>query len=408
MSKYCLTQLVLGLFAFSGTHALAQTADADYQAFLNARGEASWVNANSDHPLANSPFRPIPSLSDYPTSSAKRDLGFALFHDTSLSSDGTVACNTCHMGMMGGTDGMTVARGVNGARGVRNTPTIFNSVFNFRQFWDGRAFDLDTQSLEPISNPVEMGHSLETVVANLRSDSRYQSLFAEAYPDGVTAANLGNALSQHTKDMTRSDSPFNDYLNGKPNTLSDAALRGKERFEAVGCVACHNGINLGGNSYQPVASSLSTAIQYALPGELGLAARTGLEKDHLVFKVPQLHNVAITAPYYHDGSVGSLPDAIRRMGNHQSGRILSDADVEDISAFLTSLNSAFFNGRMHNMNNSQMQDAMREQMPDRMGRGEMMRGQGQGHNHSEHMRHMRPAANEESDSSDSAHQHGGH
>ncbi len=403
MPKSQLTYLVLGLLAANSMYALAQPADADYQAFLKARGEASWINANAEHPAANSAYRPIPPLASFPANTAKRDLGFALFHDTTLSSDGTVACNTCHMGMMGGTDGMTIARGVNGERGTRNTPTIFNAAFNFRQFWDGRAFDLDTQSLEPISNPVEMGHNLESVVANLQNDARYRALFEQAYPDGVTAANLGNALSQHTKDMTRTDSPFNDYLNDPKNALSEQALRGQERFNAVGCVACHNGINLGGNSYQAVASSFNTALQYALPGEQGLAARTGREQDQLVFKVPQLHNVAMTAPYYHDGSVGTLQDAIRRMGNHQSGRVLSDTDVADITAFLASLSSAFFNTGMHNMSNSQLQDAMREQMPDAMGQGHRMRG------HGEHMQHMQNGHHSSAinnDENDTVHQHG--
>ncbi len=407
MTRLQFARFTVGLLVASSIHVFAQPIDPDYQAFLQAKGEAPWIIANADHPLANSAYRPIPPLATFPADTAKRDLGFALFHDTSLSSDGTVACNTCHMGMMGGTDGMTIARGVNGERGSRNTPTVFNAAFNFRQFWDGRAFDLDTQSIEPITNPVEMGHNLEVVINNLQADTRYTALFEQAYSDGVTVANLANALSQHTKDMTRTDSPFNDYLTDSNNQLSEQAMRGKERFNAVGCVSCHNGINLGGNSYQPVASSLSTALQYALPGEQGLAERTGREQDQLVFKVPQLHNVAMTAPYYHDGSVGTLPDAIRRMANHQSGRVLSDEDVADITAFLTTLNSAFFNTGMHNMNNSQLQDAMRRQMPDAMGQGHMMHDQ----EHMQHMRHMQnghhaPAVNDTENNA--THQHGAH
>lgn len=373
--------LAIGLVSSAST--FAEPVDVDHLAFLQAQGEASWISANADHPLANSAYRPIPSLADFPTDTAKRDLGFALFHDTSLSRDSTVACNTCHMGMMGGTDGMDLARGINGERGPRNTPTVFNAAFNFRQFWDGRAFDLDAQSLEPITNPVEMGHDLNAVVATLKADARYAAMFAQAYPDGVTTANLGNAISQHTKDMTRTDSPFNDYLNDESKVLPTQAMRGKERFNALGCVSCHNGINLGGNSYQPIASSFSTALQYALPGEEGLAARSGREEDRLVFKVPQLHNVAMTAPYYHDGSVATLPDAIRRMGAQQVGRALSDQDVDDIGAFLTSLNSAFFNSRTHNMNDSQLQDAVRQQMPDAMGQGHRMHGE----QHMQHMQH---------------------
>lgn len=409
---------VLACGLLGSASAATEPPDADYAAFLQARGEPSWINANAEHPLAKEAYRPIPSLAQFPASTAKRDLGFALFHDTSLSRDGTVACNTCHMGMMGGTDGMSMARGIDGERGPRNTPTVFNAAFNFRQFWDGRAFDLDAQSLEPISNPVEMGHDLTSVIATLKEDARYTSLFAQAYPDGVTVANLGNALAQHTKDMTRTDSAFNDFLNGETKALPAQALRGKARFKALGCVACHNGINLGGNSYQPIASSFTTALQYALPGEEGLAARSARDTDRLVFKVPQLHNVAMTAPYYHDGSVANLQDAIRRMGAQQTGRVISDQDVQDISAFLGSLSSAFFAGNsMHNMNNEELQSAVRGQMPDAMGQGHMMQGQ----DHAQHMQHMlnmrqstghamqhSPATTDTEDNIDSAQQHGGH
>jgi cytochrome c peroxidase len=411
-------RLMIGLLAIgliSSVSAAEEPIDADYLAFLQAQGEAAWINANAEHPMANDAYRPIPSLAEFPTSTAKRDLGFALFHDTSLSRDGTVACNTCHMGMMGGTDGLRMARGIDGELGPRNTPTVFNAAFNFRQFWDGRAFDLDAQSVAPISNPVEMGHDLNAVVASLKADARYVAMFAEVYPDGVTAANIGNALAQHTKDMTRTDSPFNDYLTDANNALPPQAMRGKERFNALGCVACHNGINLGGNSYQPVASSFTTAMQYALDGEQGLAARSGREEDRLVFKVPQLHNVAMTAPYYHDGSVATLQDAIRRMGAQQIGRTINDQDVEDISAFLGSLSSAFFSGnRMHNMNDHQLQNAVREQMPDAMGQGHMMQGQ----DHTQHMQNMNQAAGHgmqhspttsaTEEEADTAHQHGGH
>lgn len=410
-------RLMIGLLAIgliSSVSAAEEPINADYLAFLQAQGDAAWINANAEHPLANDAYRPIPSLAEFPTSTAKRDLGFALFHDTSLSRDGTVACNTCHMGMMGGTDGLRMARGIDGELGPRNTPTVFNAAFNFRQFWDGRAFDLDAQSVAPISNPVEMGHDLNAVVASLKEDARYVAMFAEVYPDGVTAANLGNALSQHTKDMTRTDSPFNDYLTDANNALQPQAMRGKERFNALGCVACHNGINLGGNSYQPVASSFTTAMQYALDGEQGLAARSGREEDRLVFKVPQLHNVAMTAPYYHDGSVATLQDAIRRMGAQQIGRTINDQDVEDISVFLSSLSSAFFSGnRMHNMNDHQLQSAVREQMPDAKGQGHMMQGQ----DHAQHMQNMNqsggrgmqhsPAPTTEGNA-DPEHQHGGH
>jgi len=351
----------------SVTSAAADNADLQYQAFLQARGEASWINANAGHPLAETAYRPIPALESFPADPAKRDLGFDLFHDASLSRDGTVGCNTCHRGMLGATDGRVVAQGIGGALGTRNTPTVFNAAFNFRQFWDGRAIDLDAQSLAPISDPVEMGHDLDAVLASLEANPVYAAKFAAVYPDGVTAANLGNAISQHTKDMTRTDSPFNAYLEGADVTLSESALRGRERFEALGCVACHNGINLGGNSYQSMDLSREFAATVAGGlGDQGLAGRTQREQDQSVFKVPQLHNVALTAPYYHDGSIATLEEAVVTMARTQAGREPSAADVNDIVAFLESLSSEFFSRNARRMSGEEIQNSMRQQMPDAM------------------------------------------
>ena len=359
--------LLIAACVGSVTSAVADSADAQYQAFLQARGKASWINANAGHPLAETAYRPIPALESFPADPAKRDLGFDLFHDASLSRDGTVGCNTCHRGMLGATDGRVVAQGIGGALGARNTPTVFNAAFNFRQFWDGRAMDLDAQSLAPITDPVEMGHDLDAVLAALKASPVYSAKFAAVYPDGVTAANLGNAISQHTKDMTRTDSPFNAYLEGADVTLSESALRGQERFEALGCVACHNGINLGGNSYQ--STDLSGRFAATVAGGLadkGLAGRTQREQDQSVFKVPQLHNVALTAPYYHDGSIATLEEAVVTMARTQAGREPSAADVSDIVAFLESLSSEFFSRNARRMSGEEIQNSMRQQMPDAM------------------------------------------
>ncbi|MEX0964114.1 MAG: cytochrome c peroxidase [Pseudohongiellaceae bacterium] len=384
------------LMAVSLISPLAYSADAvepDYLAFLQAKGEAPWINAATDHPSANTAYRPMPPLASFPADSVKRDLGFDLFHDASLSRDGTVGCNTCHMGMRGATDGRTKAVGIGGAIGLRNTPTIFNSAFNFRQFWDGRSFDLDAQSLAPISDPVEMGHDLDLVLELLKASPRYVSRFEEAYPDGVTAANLGNAIAQHSKDMTRTDSPFNAYLTDSANALSDQAQRGWNRFNELGCVSCHNGINLGGNSYQRLGNTpdfVATVLRSALSDE-GLARRTQRDIDRQVFKVPTLHNVALTAPYFHDGSIATLQEAVAQMGQLQAGRQLSEPDVDDIVAFLESLNSAFFDRGMPGMTAEQLPEAMRRQMPDAMNheQGEhMMQDHSQEDQHIMHMRQM--------------------
>ena len=365
-----------------------ESPDAAYQAFLQSLGEASWINAAADHPLANAANRPIPALESFPSDPAKQALGFDLFHDARLSRNGTVSCSSCHMGMMGGADGQRLSRGINGLLSTRNSPTVFNSAFNFRQFWDGRAFDLDSQALGPISNPVEMGHDLEAVLQKLATIPDYAEQFAAIYPDGLTADNLGNAIAQHTRDMTRSDSRFNQHLTTSAATLSEQELRGWQRFNDVGCASCHNGINVGGNSYQKLGNigPLSNSGM-SISRDEGLYARTGRDSDRQVFKVPSLNNVALTAPYFHDGSVATLDQAVRQMAQSNSGRILNDTDVGDIVSFLESLSSEMFDGmasRMGNMGMSgEMGRGMRGTMHQRM--QQMHHGQGNGANSNHNM-----------------------
>lgn len=344
--------------------------DEAFQAFLQSRGEASWINAGADHSLANTANRPIPPKEAFSANPAKQALGFELYHDARLSSNGTVSCSSCHFGMMGGADGQRVSPGVGGLLGTRNSPTVFNSAFNFRQFWDGRAFDLDAQALAPITNPAEMAHDLKTVVQQLSAIPHYADQFSAIYTDGLTEANLGNAIAQHSRDMTRDDSRFNQHLSTGAATLSEQELRGWQRFDDVGCASCHNGINLGGNSYQKlsnVGANSNAAIMASL--DTGLFARTERENDRQVFKVPSLNNVALTAPYFHDGSVPTLDVAVRQMGQFHSGRGLSDDDVDDIVSFLNSLNSEFLEGMSSSTGNMGMKGGMRGQM-----RGQMREG----------------------------------
>lgn len=376
--------LFFGMLAMA-SHA-EEKPDEAFRAFLLAQGEASWINAGADHSLANTANRPIPAKEEFFADPAKQALGFELYHDGRLSSNGMVSCSSCHFGMMGGADGQRLSPGVGGLLGARNSPTVFNSAFNFRQFWDGRAFDLDSQALAPITNPVEMGHDLDAVVQQLSAIPHYADQFNAIYPDGITKANLGNAIAQHARDMTRDDSRFNQHLSTGAATLSEQEMRGWQRFNDVGCASCHNGINLGGNSYQKLTNVeplTNAAMMTSL--DTGLFERTGRETDRQVFKVPSLNNVALTAPYFHDGSVPTLDDAVRQMGQLQSGRTLSNSDVEDITSFLTSLNSGFLEGMSSSMGNMGMRGGMKDTMESEMN-GEMHQqmhqmhhGQQQGH-----------------------------
>lgn len=348
------------LVALSSPMLVGASANDAYLAFQQALGEPALIGAAADHPLAVTAFRPIPAFELADIDQDRLRLGFDLYHERRLSRDGTVACNTCHSGMWGGGDGLPVAEGIGGALGVLNSPTTFNSAYNFRQFGDGRALNLAEQALGPIGNPIEMGHDLGDVVTMLREDASYARQFDALYPDGVTRRNLGDAIAYFETTMfNRPDSPFLRELNGEADQLSEQARRGLETFQSVGCSSCHNGINLGGNSYQKLGAVVPYYNDVRTPtaADDGVFARTGREADLHVFKVPTLHNVAETAPYLHDGSVGTLDEVVRRMGTHQLGARLDDGEVEDIVAFLHALG----NGRMMGG----------------MGRG-MMRGQGRG------------------------------
>lgn len=324
----------------------SQPADPDWVEFQHALGQPGWIGVGANHDMAAGIYRPIPAHESELSiiDSRKRDLGAALFHEGRLSSGNSIACVTCHAGALSGADRRRVSTGVGGARGTMNALTVFNAAYNFRQFWDGRAVTLEDQALVPIQDDAEMAHTLEAVLAMLQADPSYPGRFAEIYPDGITVNNIADAIAHfQRRNFVRYNTPFQRYLNGMDDALDEQAQRGKQRFEEIGCVTCHNGINLGGNSYQ----RLGEVIPYyggqrdAGPADMGVMTRTGQEQDRHVFKVPGLHGVATTAPYFHDGSVSTLDEAITLMAKHQLGRVLSQQDVDDIGAFLRLLGDHF-------------------------------------------------------------------
>ncbi|MGM0633566.1 MAG: cytochrome-c peroxidase, partial [Pseudomonadota bacterium] len=203
---------------------------------------------------------------------------------------------------------------------------------------------LEDQSLEPIENPVEMAHTLEAVRETLRDDPEHAERFESIYPDGVTINNMSDALAHFQRiNFLRLDTPFQRYLNGERDALDEQERRGMRRFRKIGCASCHNGINLGGNSYQKLGSATAYygANREAGPHDMGVMDRSDRERDRHVFRVPGLHGVATTPPYFHDGSVSTLEEAIDRMGQFQLGRELSQQDINDIEAFLRSLGGHF-------------------------------------------------------------------
>jgi len=234
---------------------------------------------------------------------------------------------------------MPVSIGVDGARGPINAPTVFNAALQFVQFWDGRAASLEEQAAGPVHNPLEMASSWAEVLPKLRSDGEYRDAFQRLYPaQGIRGETIVDAIAAFERTLITTNSRFDRFLQGESTALNALEQSGYQRFLDYGCASCHQGALLGGNMYQRFGvmgdyfegRTTSTA-------DLGRFNVTGREEDRHVFKVPSLRNVAVTAPYFHDGSANSLEEAVIVMGRYQLGRHLSGADVASISAYLRTL-----------------------------------------------------------------------
>jgi len=281
------------------------------------------------------PIQPIPRKIDIDTRWV--NLGKALFHSPLLSKNNTISCSSCHLVDFGGDDGFPVSTGINNAKGERNSPSVLNSTFNFRQFWDGRASSLSDQISGPIHNPIEMGSSWAEIVEKLSSDSYFKKTFLSLNPKGVTSENIVKAITIYQESLITPNAPIDLYLLGDSSALSDQQQRGLDHFINHGCTTCHQGANIGGNLYQKLGRVNS--IPEILTQDLGKYQVTNDEQDKYVFKVPSLRNVADTGPYFHNGAVDNLPDAVRIMASSQLGRELPENEIEDIVALLHAFSS---------------------------------------------------------------------
>jgi cytochrome c peroxidase len=283
------------------------------------------------------PLPPPPAL---PTDKVR--LGRALFLDVRLSRDDTLSCAGCHDLSGAGNDGRPVSIGVGGAAGGVNAPTVFNASLNFVQFWDGRAASLEEQAAGPVHNPVEMASTWAEVIAKLEADDVFRREFRRVYPDGITAKNLVDAIAAFERTLLTGNAPFDRYLRGDTRAIDERARAGYRNFRELGCASCHQGVNIGGNMFQRfgiMADYFADRAQNRPVGtaDLGRYNVTGREEDRHVFKVPGLRNVAQTAPYFHDGSVATLEEAVAIMGRYQLGRELSRAEVASLVVFLQTL-----------------------------------------------------------------------
>jgi len=290
---------------------------------------------------SNEPIRPIPT--EMSLDAAKVALGEKLFNEPRLSHDNTVSCASCHSMTLGGTDQKTHSIGINGQEGGINAPTVFNSAYNFKQFWDGRADTLEDQVNGPTHAAGEMGSTWEEIVGKLSQSPDYVSAFTQVYHGGVTDENIRNAIAEFERSLTTPSSSFDRFLQGDQNALTAEEKEGYRVFKSVGCVSCHQGVNVGGNLFQEfgVMGDYFKDRGNITAADLGRFNVTHRESDKHVFKVPSLRNISQTYPYFHDGSAKSLEDAVAVMSKYQLGRQLSSDEIHSIVKFLKSLDGVY-------------------------------------------------------------------
>lgn len=290
----------------------------------------------------NEPVRPLNPAPK--TNPAKVALGKELYNDTRLSKDNTVSCATCHNLSLGGVDRLRYSKGVDGKLGGVNAPTVFNSTFHHRQFWDGRAANLEEQAGGPPTNPVEMASdSWDEICKKLDADQKFKERFLKVYPEGITQKTVCDAIAEFERTLVTPNAPFDKYLKGDKSAMTKEQIEGYELFKKAKCATCHAGHNLGGLTFEHMGLLKD---YFADRGEVndndnGLYNFQKDDKNMGRFKTPTLRNVALTYPYFHDGTVKTLEEAASHMLKYQSGVSLSKDDIKKIVSFLEALTGEF-------------------------------------------------------------------
>jgi len=289
-------------------------------------------------------FKPLPgsmATQEFPTTAAQVELGRQLFFDPRLSLDGTVSCATCHRPALYGTDALAKSIGIEHRPNARNAPTVLNAALQFKAHWIGDRANVEEQAMKSLTGHASFGNpDPATVIKKIKALPGYEAEFKQAFPndpEAVKPENWGKAIGAYERTLV-TPAPFDAYLNGDTNALTPQAQNGLKLFIDHGCVSCHNGVGVGGASFQKFGvfedywqQTGSQAI------DDGRFTATKEAADKYIFKVPSLRNVAMTPPYFHDGSVSSLPQAVRVMGKVQLGKALSEQEVNDLLAFLNAL-----------------------------------------------------------------------
>jgi cytochrome c peroxidase len=313
---------------------------------LSYRWAGFWDNAHATMPaiasaqLIQEPISPIVPLMNLDPQQVA--LGKQLFHDPRLSHNNRISCASCHDLTKAGTDQLPRSIGILGKLNERNSPTVFNSAFNFRQGWDGQTLTLEDQMNGPITGMSEMGSSWDEIVPKLKRDPQYVRQFRQLYKEGIQAQTIQQAIATYERSLTTPNSRFDQFLKGDQAALTQSEIKGYEQFKSYGCVACHQGTNVGGNMFQSLGVMADYFIgegKTATKADLGRFNLTGELRDRYVFKVPSLRNVAQTAPYFHDGHVKTLPEAVQLMAKYQLGRSIDAEDIDLIVQFLQTLSA---------------------------------------------------------------------
>lgn len=313
--------------------------------WINTTRAKNWASPDVAEAFRSEPIQPLPE--SLPVNAEKVALGQRLFFDKHLSGNDTLNCASCHDLNKGGVDNLVTATGINGQKGPINVPTVYNSVFNVKQFWDGRANDLADQAAGPVMNPLEMGsHDWGLVAHKLEQNPEYVESFGQIYPgQAIGKDTITDAIAEYEKTLITPDSRFDLYLKGDKTAITAQEKRGYELFRSIGCASCHNGPAVGGGAFEVMGlegdyfGHRGGALTDA---DKGRFAETNDPLDQHRFKVPLLRNVELTGPWFHDGSVKTLKEAVRQMAIYQTpDKTISDRDVDDITAFLRTLTGRY-------------------------------------------------------------------
>jgi cytochrome c peroxidase len=282
--------------------------------------------------FAENLITPLPTFENFKYNNEKALLGKKLFNDTRLSKDNTISCASCHLLEEGGDNNSQGSYGIYGQYISRNVPTVFNAYFNIHQHWDASSKNLEDQARDSIEHPLAMQSNFHEVLPKLMQDKDYKEKFKKIYQEKISKKTVLNAIAEFEKALITPNSKFDKHLKGNLDILNDKEKNGYKLFKDYGCISCHNGINIGGNLIQKIG-----VINKYKTDDLGRYEITKNINDKYYFKVPSLRNIALTAPYFHDGKIKTLQDAVKQMSILQVGYPISKNEINDMVLFLKTL-----------------------------------------------------------------------